>query len=71
MKSSDDIFVWPDDTTCTREEHDQGEMSHKSDDYLIVRVGTRTWELAHSEHQEGSLYDYIVDARLNDDRHND
>jgi len=39
MKESlEDLFVWPDDTSYTREEVLNGEASHKSDDFIIIPV---------------------------------
>lgn len=40
--SPDDIFVWSDGTWCFRE--DLEEMSHMSDDYLVVREGSQEYD---------------------------
>lgn len=34
--SPEDMFIWPDKTTCSREEYDRGEFSFKSDDYAVA-----------------------------------
>lgn len=36
MHHPDDVILWPDETWCYRSELE--EMSHMSDDYLVLRV---------------------------------
>lgn len=40
--SSEDLIVWPDGTMCYREQLE--EMSHMSDDYEVVPVGSDRWD---------------------------
>jgi hypothetical protein len=40
-----DVFVWPDDSWCTREEWRRGAMSHRSDDFIVIREDDKVWEL--------------------------
>lgn len=37
----DDVMLWPCGTWCYR--HELHEMTHKSDDYEILYVGTSEW----------------------------
>jgi hypothetical protein len=39
--SNEDLYVWPDGAMCYREEI--GQMTHKSDDYEVVPLGTPRW----------------------------
>ena len=47
----DDIFVWPDGSTATREDIDRGDYSHMSDDY---RLATETEVREHWGHDDFS-----------------
>lgn len=38
----EDIILWPDDMWCYR--YELAEMTHKSDDYLIIKYGTKEHE---------------------------
>jgi hypothetical protein len=40
----DDVFLWPDDAWCTREEWERGAMSHRSDDFIEIRADDKAWE---------------------------
>lgn len=41
-KDIEDVFLWPDGVWCYRYEFE--EMTHKSDDYQIIKYGTKEHE---------------------------
>lgn len=43
----EDILLWPDGDWCFRSQEE--EMTHKSDDYRVVTVGSRRWDELTSE----------------------
>ena len=43
----DDVILWPDGAWCYR--YELPEMSHKSDDYEVLHVGTERYQ----QHQGG------------------
>jgi hypothetical protein len=43
-ESPDDIFLWPDDAQCLRSEWENGEMTHRSDDFMVVSVDSDEYE---------------------------
>jgi hypothetical protein len=58
-----DVFLWPDDSWCPREEWERGGMSHKSDDFIVIREDDKVWELMSDG--EVPRYDDFV-SRLHD-----
>lgn len=45
--NTDDILEWPDGTWCFR--YELSEMSHMSDDYTTIPVGSQRWEFLTDE----------------------
>lgn len=38
----EDVLLWPDGTYCYR--HELQEMTHKSDDYVVLFAGSKKWK---------------------------
>ena len=56
--SSNDIFMWPDNTWCFAEA--ASEMSHMSDDYEIIFAGSPEWDEILGNQIE-DLKDLVID----------
>jgi hypothetical protein len=55
--SPNDIFVWPDDTWCYRDEFERGEWSYMSDDFIVLQEGSVEHDLMESGE---ATYDSLV-----------
>ncbi|MDR0479227.1 MAG: hypothetical protein LBH31_05380 [Burkholderiaceae bacterium] len=58
-ESPDDIFLWPDDAQCLRSEWEEGEMAHRSDDFIVVGVDCDEYDQV----QEGEISYADLNAR--------